>query len=92
MCLAKLFLQCQLQEKQFVNGQTESISDEECIREVGKNGSTFVGSKIGSVVGNWLIPIPVFDEIVGCMLGGTLFNYVYNWDNESDRQICRSKT
>jgi len=56
-----------------------TISDEECIREVGKNGSTFVGSKIGSVVGNWLIPIPVFDEIVGCMLGGTLFNYVYNW-------------
>ena len=56
-----------------------TISDEECIREVGKNGSTFVGSKIGSVVGNWLIPIPVFGEIVGCMLGGTLFNYVYNW-------------
>ncbi len=53
-----------------------TISDEECIVELGESSSTFVGSKIGSVLGG-MIPIPIFGEIVGCMFGATLFNYMY---------------
>ena len=45
MCLAKSFLQCQLQEKQFVNGQMEQYLTKSVLGKLGKTVQPLLAQK-----------------------------------------------
>jgi hypothetical protein len=55
------------------------ITTEECLVELGDKGSSLVGSRIGTAIGEWAIPIPVVGGAIGGFIGGALTDGVYKY-------------